>query len=165
MLYELINPSDPITFYADTLAAATGAVVLIGRGWYGAEPEDEGYTTVPLMSFMGAEAFQQWFQERFDAPVDDLSGFLSYYRKDIIQALRTFATASFAERQLYDVALAAITDSDKRAEFLAQWDDIKRSSLNDIVNKAHKIADELAAVDGDLRSVSFSSAEPLILGI
>lgn len=35
MIYEVINPSDVVTFEADDLAIARAAVLLVGRGQYG----------------------------------------------------------------------------------------------------------------------------------
>ena len=68
---------------------------------------------------------------------------LDNHRTDVIDALASFCTGSAKDRKLFDSALAAITDDDKRAEFVAEWDDKKRSSLNDWTNYAHKMAESL----------------------
>ena len=44
---------------------------------------------------------------------------------------------------MYEMALSYIEDSDKRAAFIAAWDDRRRTSLNDITSRAHQLADNM----------------------
>ena len=40
MFYELVNPSDKITFEAPNYESALLATLMVGKGYYGAEPVD-----------------------------------------------------------------------------------------------------------------------------
>ena len=87
MYYELINPSDEITFEAPTYEAAVCATLMVGKGMYSANHIDE-----------------------------------------------------HGDRKLFESALDKIDDPVKRKEFLAEWDDRKRSSMSQITNCAYAIA-------------------------
>jgi hypothetical protein len=70
---------------------------------------------------------------------------MTAHKPELIACLRTFCTGSWKDRKLFDSAVAAIDDPEKRAAFIADWDDKKRSSLTEITNRAHRIADGLEA--------------------
>ena len=53
MLYELINPSDPVTFEAPDLKVAALVTIILGQGQYGAQPVDDSAEGVPIMLFFG----------------------------------------------------------------------------------------------------------------
>lgn len=142
--YELITPSDPVTFTAPTYLSAVGSVLLVGHGHYWAdcidadgEPLDEN--NVPFLLF--TPALDQWLH-RNDLTLSEL---FDDNRADIIKTLRSFCTGTWRERELFDTALAAITEPEKRKQFLFEWDDRRRTSLNEITNRAHSLADSLAA--------------------
>lgn len=52
----------------------------------------------------------------------------------------------FQDRKMYQSALNAIGDDEKREKFIAEWQD-GRSSLNDIGNYAHALAKKLLKTD------------------
>lgn len=138
MIYEIVNPSDPVTVDAPSFEGALFATVLLGGGQYFGKPAEEGKEKVPGFLFGG---FDVWFEERYGGR--EAQDLLDEHRADVIATLRSACTGSVADRCLFDSALAAITDPDKRAEFLLTWDDQKRTSLNDIARRAHQIADKL----------------------
>jgi hypothetical protein len=138
MIYEIVNPSDPVTVDAPTFEAALFATVLLGGGQYFGNPVEEGREKVPGFLFGG---FDAWFEERYGGR--DAQDLLNEHRADVVTTLRSACTGSVSDRWLFDSALAAITDPEKRAEFLRDWDDRKRTSLNDIAGRAHRIADKL----------------------
>lgn len=51
MLYEIINPSDPYTMEAESLAAAMAAVAILGEGRYGLDPIGHDGSRVPVIIF------------------------------------------------------------------------------------------------------------------
>lgn len=131
MEYELINPSDPYTFMASSNEVAVLAVFLISAS-YGAKAKD-GSFEVPITMFGGGA---EWYQEQFGHSADDG---LSENREEVAKALESFMLGDFQDRKMYQSALNAIDDDKKREEFIAEWQD-GRSSLNDIGNRAHKLA-------------------------
>lgn len=140
MEYELINPSDPYTFYADDLETAALVVFALSTS-YGAEAK-EGGESVPVFIFGGAE---EWYAERFGrTPVDGLEA----KREQLAAALGSMMLGNFEDRRRYEAALAAITDLNKKEEFIVAWQD-GRSSLNDIGTHCHKLAGKLNREDGE----------------
>ena len=141
--YDLTNPSDPVTFRAATVEAAVGAVALLTHGQCAAKaigPDGDELTDsdldVPFFMFGGLE---EWLAKRDLTP----ETLFQKHRTDIAAALASFCTGTKEERILYDAAVAAITDPDKRRAFIADWDDRKRSSMNEITNSAHTLAEAL----------------------
>lgn len=65
--FELVNPSDPYTFTAPNLETAALAVVLLGRGRYGAKSLDGG-KDVPIFLLGGHD---EWFTENFGRTVQE----------------------------------------------------------------------------------------------
>lgn len=53
MLYEIINPHDPYTIAAESLAAALGAVAILGEGRYGLQPIGHDGPKIPLAAIFG----------------------------------------------------------------------------------------------------------------
>lgn len=131
MEYELKNPSDPYTFIAKDHEVAALTVFCIST-LYGAEPK-EGDEDVPIFIFGGS---CKWYHEKFGRTPDEG---LEERKKDVADALDSIMYGNFEDRRRYEAALKAITDSDKREEFRAVWQD-GRSSLNDIGTYAHMLA-------------------------
>ena len=134
MEYELINPSDPYTFLADSHETAALVVFLISA-LYGARSQD-GSTEVPVFILGGAA---EWYRGIFGRTPDDG---LSVKRQEVAKSLDSLMYGHFEDRRMYEAALAAITDSGKKEEFKAAWQD-GRSSLNDIGTYAHELAKRL----------------------
>ena len=144
-IYDLVNMSDAITFKAPTRLIATLVTTVLGGGQYGATAIDENGEEdkdagVPIFMFGGFEAFMASLGET--GPTE---GMADRYAAELIPALRSVTLGSVADRRLYDSALEAIDDPVKSAAFISNWNDIRRSSLNDIMGRAHKIADKLEA--------------------
>lgn len=133
MEYELHNPSDPYTFIAESREVAAIAVALISTA-FGADTQDENPENhVPIFLFGG---FDGWYKETFGRePMEGLNAL----RDKVIEALSSFMLGHFEDRARYNAALEAITDPEKREQFIEKWQD-GRSSLNDIGGKAHRIA-------------------------
>jgi hypothetical protein len=136
MIYELINPSDATTFVAGDLKIAALVTFLVGGGGYSAEPEDDKAAGVPMFLFGGAE---EWWNKTF--PGEPMGEAVEANREEVVIALRSVCYGNATSRRLYDRAMAAITDEEKRVAFVAEWNDANRSSLNNIMGRAHSIAD------------------------
>jgi hypothetical protein len=137
MLYELVNPSDPVTFETPDFKVAALLTLYLGKGRFSAETQEEGAPNVPMFFFGGAE---KWWQETFGETLDDS---VSPLREPLAKALRTLCVGKASHRALFDSALAAIDDPAKRDAFVADWNDRQRSSMNDIMGYAHKLAGQL----------------------
>ena len=143
ILYELINPSDTVTFIAPNFDAAFCAVLLVGRGSYTAaaikrdgqrlDDEEAQKLHVPHFLFGGVS---DWEKDN-NVLIHDM---MTKNMDEIVQTLQSFICCSVRERHLMDMALEAITDDDKRREFLDKWNDDSRTSMNDIVGGAKEWA-------------------------
>lgn len=134
MEYELKNPSDPYTFIADDLEVAALVVFSIST-LYGAVGK-EGDSVVPIFIFGGAT---EWYKEQFGRTPDDG---LEAKKEELATALSSMMYGGFEDRRRYEAALSAITDPEKRENFIAEWQD-GHSSLNDIGTFCHKLAKSL----------------------
>lgn len=132
MEYKFVNPSDPYTFIAEDLEIAALVVFTFGVA-YGAEPKDgsEG-GTVPIFLFGGAV---EWYKEKFGRTPDEG---MKARKNALADALESMMLGDFEDRRRYTAALEAITDPEKRDQFIVEWQD-GRSSLNDIGTKAHTL--------------------------
>lgn len=162
--YDLVNMSDSICFRAPDKQIATLVTILLGNGQYSAKaigldgneiaengdsgPGDAGSNdgkvtwphSVPFFMFGGFDPF--WKANWPDVPADEA---IDRRKPEVIAALRTVMLGNVGDRRLYDGACAAITDPDKLKAFQADWNDKKRSSLNDIMGRALAIADKFEA--------------------
>ena len=128
--YELINPSDPYTFLAKTKESAALAVFLLGT-MYGASPKDDDEEKrIPVFLFGGAE---EWYQEEFGRNTEEG---MEKEKKNVADALLS------EDRRRYEAALKAITDEEKKKEFMKEWQD-GRTSMNNIGEYAHQLGEKL----------------------
>lgn len=134
MEYELINPSDPYTFIAKDLETAALVVFLLSTA-YGAIPKDGG-GEIPIFLFGGAT---EWYEQEFGRTPDDGA---AAKKADIADALESFMFGHFEDRRRYNLALNSITDPERKAAFIEEWQD-GHSSLNDIGTYAHNLAARL----------------------
>lgn len=135
--YELINPSDPYTFLADDLETAALVVFALSTA-YGAKSKD-GDEEVPVFLFVGAEEAEKWYTEQFGRSPED--GTIAK-KKQLASAFESVMLGNFEDRRRYAAALEAITDPNKRDEFISVWQD-GCSSVNDIGTYCHNLAKAL----------------------
>lgn len=135
-LFEIINPSDPLTMRAPDLLTAGVAVALLGNGKIGAHNIEDDEQRTPILF-----GWDNWFTEQ-GAP--DVSEWIADNKQAVADALRSVALGSAKDRADYDAALAAITDEQKRIEYVKARNDRRRSSMNDLEGYAHELADRIA---------------------
>lgn len=133
--WDLINPSDAITFLADDHAVALVLVVLLGRGKYGAKEMCEAGREVPLMLF-GPPT--DWILTTFAGR--DIEQVID----DVIDARKTpLAEAAesmlVGDRAQYETAMSELPEHE-REEFTRLWNENHTTSLNNIVKAAGAIA-------------------------
>ena len=79
--FELINPRDPIYFFAEDNKTATLATVLVGEGKYSAESEE---FKIPFFMFGG---FEEFCKDKFGGEIN-LDG--ESQKRKLIDCLMTF---------------------------------------------------------------------------
>lgn len=136
MTYELITPSDPITFKAESDQVAFFCALVLGGGKAGMSREDGAKCENPLVFLSsdpmpGIEAFLG----------GELSEFSERNTPEIIACFRSFAYGNFSDRAQYDEAVEAITDPENLKAFKAKHEDRNRSSMSQWVGMAWKMAD------------------------
>lgn len=134
MQYELINPSDPYTFLAENKEVAALVVFSLST-MYGAKSQD-GKEEIPIFMFGGGK---EWYKNEFGRTPDEG---LEAERINVANALLSLMYGEFEDRRRYEIALDAITDKEKKKQFIDKWQDC-RSSLNDIGTYAHKLGKNL----------------------
>lgn len=85
-MYVLHNPSDAVTFEANSVMIAALVAGLLGDGWYPATDVDTGTDEVPLIN----GGFWDWFEERWGNAND----VIPKHRDELVVALRSVACAS-----------------------------------------------------------------------
>ena len=142
-LYEVINPSDEITFYAPSDKVAVAAVLVCGEGQWGATRiEDDGDVDVGgMLLFSDEEQTNKYLQKWLRT--SDLGYVLDHYGEEIATALESMAIMSSSERYAYDEAVNAIRDPVARKKYIKKVNNHNRTSLNDITSYAHKMAEKV----------------------
>lgn len=135
---ELINPSDAVTFLMDDVKVAGAATMLLGCGAFGLKDKD-GKCHVPIMLFRGADG---WLEEN---GIKDLRAFIDANNIAIAEFLETVHYGSFQDREAFKLAISKMT-LEKAAEYRAEVNDKRRSSLNNIGGVALKLAQQMRQI-------------------
>lgn len=136
-LWEIVNPSDYATLEADDLMTADIVATVLGGGQYCAK-EIDGERSTPIYLFGGSTARKAWWAENSPDMTED-----AYVKANERALADAFDSVALGNRTDLDAALAEISDADKRREFVKKWNERKRSSMNNIAGRAHKIAEQL----------------------
>lgn len=139
VLYEIINPSDPYTFRADSVAVARFVVIALGTGQYDGE-DSHGNSIDAMMLFFTEEQTKAKLHEFFGDPKE----FVREHRAEIIDALESVISFNRGERGAYDEAIKLIP-ADKVARYRRKVHKKNLTSLNDIGDRAWKYAKKLRA--------------------
>ena len=132
-VYEIVNPSDPVTIDAPDDAVAIAAVTLISPFFAAGR---EGWTG-GLFALKSEDAPDTWAREQ---GADSFSDLVASRLTEVCDTLRSVV---LGDRELYTGILSDFSDDAGRDAFRARWDDHHRSSNNDIVGLAHDIADSM----------------------
>jgi hypothetical protein len=138
ILYELVNPSDPYSFFAisDKVAAAVG--IVLGEGAYAVRRHDNSERILPTLRFIHPANQGEFMRETFP---EGLEPFLLGSSQEIAGALDSVACISPAERADYEMCVARLASDELRQGSKLRIHDKNRSSLNDIGRRAWKMAE------------------------
>jgi len=137
MLYDILNPSDPMSFRAPDLQIAALSMFLLSNGKFGADCREGGGEDVPVFLFGGAQA---WWDEKFDTSIDDT---IIRRAGEVADALDSIIYGDWGSRPRFEQQLEKIGDAQARRDFIDTWNDEHRSSLNNVVEVASGIAEQL----------------------
>jgi hypothetical protein len=130
MIYEIINPSDPITISTDDVLIAKAATLLLGHGAFGLRDET-GESVLGIYLFgCGDEALQK---EGFE----DLGQFVMDHREELSRCFESAMVCGIKHR----VALLAAIGDDPQA--LERFNESERTSMNNIAGRAFEFAAQL----------------------
>ena len=140
-IYEFITPSDPITFKAENDKIAFTCSLLLGSGKAGTTRHDEngGEISIPSLLIFNPD-HEQVIKDFLGCELDE---FIHLNKEQVRAALKSFAYGNIESRKTFDDALNAITEENKRKEFLEKHEDRNRSSLSAWVKAGWKLADNL----------------------
>ncbi|MFD2961587.1 MULTISPECIES: hypothetical protein [Olivibacter] len=136
-IYRFINPSDLITFIAEENKIAYAATIIVSNGQAGCETES-GDSLECLFMFHPDPMpdIKKYLGEELDT-------YIQSNKRQIADALDSFAYMDVTNRKLYDRCLSAITDPIKLKEFKDKHEDDKRTSMNRYVARAWQMAEYL----------------------
>lgn len=142
--YEVINPSDKVTFACEDQATAAVVIILLGNGQYAGDCHEDESKNIPLFMFGG---FEEWWKE-FGGGIS-LDSYTDKNITAIADALETCMCMGISERKAIEEAKNHMSEDEYR-KYIDKINDDNRSSLNDICGRAKKIADKLRAKNHDL---------------
>lgn len=129
-IYEFINMSDSITFYALNDDYARAVTLLLGEGKCGCKTKDGKIIEHCYTAFQG-EAPQEIY--------DQLEKMIKDKDTNLIEALNSVAVCDFSEREIFDEYTENATNE---AKWL-KWDDKHRTSLNNYGKYARKLVKDI----------------------
>jgi hypothetical protein len=135
MICEIINPSDPYTLRCQNFLVAAVAVAFLGSGNLGLRSEDGEQSTPVLFGW------EDWLKDQ-GIEDEDLGAFAKVHRSEMADILDSVMIGDAKARQDAEAFLAELPE-DKRAAWLAERHDRRRSSANDIGAAAWSLAKRL----------------------
>lgn len=130
MIYELVTPSDPITFLAHKDTVATAAAIILGSGKAGCH--DEKGNSLNTLYLFHPDPMPE-IEKDLGMPLDK---FIEQNWYELADCFESFAYGSIEDRKSYDDAIAAITEPQKLQEFKSKHEDRNRSSMSQWVQGA-----------------------------
>lgn len=137
MIYEIINPSDAVTIEAEDSLLASVAVIILGEGAYGLYDEDDR-AVLPIFRFSDPEKLMRWLSDNGISP-DKIDEFYAKNGEEMATILESVVYGKVADRKAILAMTKNMTKTDK-AKALADYNDEKRSSMNDIGTAALALA-------------------------
>jgi hypothetical protein len=137
-LYELINMSDGITFYAPDDTTACAVALITGGGHYAAHTaDDEERDAGGMLLFASEERIKTFMAEKFGP--EEFEPWYQLHESEVADALDSLAVVGADVRPTYDLAIQAYPGH------RAIHHDRCRSSMNDICGRAWKRAASMRA--------------------
>lgn len=136
-LWEVINPSDAVSFRTDDTRIAIGVTVVVGEGHYGLQDE-KGVEYPSLLFLSSKEQIEKMLQPHFPS-LEALFAYLKANPEKTIAALDSFAVVGIPQRVDFEKAVEAITDEERRRNYVAEFNDRHRTSINDICTYARAL--------------------------
>lgn len=130
-LYELVNPSDPYTFYAPSIEVAGVCAVLLSPG-FGATPADGNGEGTPVLF-----GWTDWLEDR-----GINREWIDRHREEIADAYDSFLIGDAAKRADVESMLEMLPEA-KRQEWRDKRQERHRSSLSQIGEAAYAKAKQL----------------------
>jgi hypothetical protein len=141
-LYELVNPTDRITFRTDVPQVAALLTLLIGRGMFAADPINEDGTSregfgVPIL----INDIEKWWDQNFDEP---LEGAGDRRLPELRDGFRSVCVGPVALRPGFDTSMALLTDDkEARDAFVLSWENQYGTSMARIMSRSQAAADRI----------------------
>lgn len=137
MIYEIINPSDAMTLEADDSLLASVSIIILSQGDYGLIDEDDR-TVLPIFRFSDPEKLIKWLHGN-NVDSNKIEEFYAKNGDEMATILESVVYGKIDDRKGI-VALTEKMSASDRVEALAKWNESKRSSMNDIGERAHELA-------------------------
>ncbi|ANP79293.1 hypothetical protein A134_23045 [Vibrio crassostreae 9CS106] len=139
-IWDVINPSDPVTIKGNDHLTVAVAVCLLGKGHYGAEaiPRGESSLSVPLFLFGNID---DWFVDNFDKTFEECLE--SADMVEVSKVLDSAAIGNCSIRIGYDKIMARLVSKEERDSWREEFHDKERSSTNNICGRAWSLAELL----------------------
>lgn len=139
-LYELVTPSDPITFKAIDDKVAFLCAVLLGNGKAGCHRYVDGNEiNIPSMVQFSPDP-QKDIKDFLGCELDE---YFDNHKFQIKECFLSFAYGDISDRQNYDDAILAITDPEKLKEFQKRHEDRNRTSMSKWVKFAWDLGNKI----------------------
>jgi len=142
MIYKIINPSDALTLEADVAdeALAGLAIIILSKGNYGLTDAND-VTVCPIFAFSCPERLVEWLGDR-NISNGSADEFILANGDKLATILESVVYGNVSDRRLLVSAMAAMEPA-VAAQYLAEWNDTKRSSMTNIRAKALELASHL----------------------
>ena len=141
-IFEIINPSDTYTLKTERFDLACCVALMLGSGNFGLR-EIGGDRHMPIFLFGGEDA---WLNEQFGLSLDEF--FSKCICAELCQVFASVLIGSPSDRATFESAVSLMNE-DAAAVFRADYQDRKRSSMNNIGALASEyekaVANKLAA--------------------
>ena len=140
MIYELIQPSDLITFETDDeQSLIAGILMLFRNGMIGLENIEEDGHVVPLFYFWEEKSIESWLLSRFP------DGFNSYMADDsnMVKMADSLGSILYTrDRELFDDAIKNM-GKEEAWEYRKKYNDKHRTSMTDYSMMVMSYAEKL----------------------
>ena len=147
--YELVTPSDTVTFAANDDLIAYAVTLIVGQGKAGITKltdknldNQENFPYQPFIAFMNKHHSDMIIQDAFGCKLEEYVEDIEV-RKKIAECMNSFAYGDLESRIVFDEAMEAIDDPAKREKFRKGHEDRNRTSMSQIVKGAWDYAEQL----------------------